>query len=337
MFRMKFVMFKKSLEQGAAPIYLFEGEEEYFKVRGEEMLREKFVAQPALDSASYEGADLKGAAMTALVAAAESFPFMSEKRLVKAVDFYPTEKEYETYLKRYFEDPQPSTILLIVNSAAAKGKGRDLKKAPNVTYVDCGRADEETVMRWIYTRFKREEIYADTEVCERVMRYCLADMSRVAGETEKLVAFAGRDGRLTAEDVDEIVYRDTDYRIYEMTGAISAGNYTKYASVMAELMAKGADEMNLLNGLCSYFRTLFEIAALRKSDADTAAALGMKEYAVKMSRRQASAFTPVRLKKCYASLNDALNGVKQGRLTPQGALLRANTDIFFGLKPNNRA
>lgn len=333
---MKFVLFKKSLEEGAAPIYLFEGEEEYFKVRGEEMLREKFVAEPSLDSAAYEGADMKGAAMTALVAAAQSFPFMSPKRLVKVTDFYPTEKEYAAYLKSYFEDPQPSTVLLIVNSAPAKGKGFDLKKAPNVTFVDCGRADEETVMRWIYTRFKREQIYADTEVCERVMRYCLADMSRVAGETEKLIAFAGRGGKLTLEDVDEIVYRDTDYKIYEMTGAISVGNYTKYASVMAELKAKGADEMNLLNGLCSYFRTLFEIAALKKSDADTAAMLGMKEYAVKMSRRQASAFTPIRLKKCYAFLNDAINGVKRGVLTPEGALLRANADIFFDLKPNNR-
>ena len=216
-------------------------------------------------------------------------------------------------------------------------QGFDLKKAPNVTFVDCGRADEETVMRWIYTRFKREQIYADTEVCERVMRYCLADMSRVAGETEKLVAYAGRGGKLTSDDVDAIVFRDTDYRIYEMTGAISAGNYTKYASVMAELKAKGADEMNLLNGLCSYFRSLFEIAAMKKSDAETAAALGMKEYAVKMSRRQAAAFTPISLKKCYTSLYRAIGSVKSGRLTPEGALLRANAEIFFDLKPNNRA
>ena len=175
---MKFVLFKKSLEEGAQPIYLFEGEEEYFKARGEEMLREKFIAEPSLDSAAYDGAEMKGAAMTALVAAAESFPFLSEKRLVKVTDFHPSEKEYNAYLKKYFENPQPSTVLLIVNGVPAKGKGFDLKKAPNVTFVDCGKADEETVMRWIYTRFKREQIYADTEVCERVMRYCLADPQR---------------------------------------------------------------------------------------------------------------------------------------------------------------
>lgn len=332
---MKFVLFKKSLEEGAAPIYLFEGEEEYFKKRGEEMLLEKFVAEPSLDFVAYDGSALKGGEMSAVAAAAQCFPFLSEKRIVKVSDFFPTEKEYETYLKGYFEDPQPSTVLLIVNSAKPKGKGFDLKKMPNVTYVDCSRADEETVMRWIFTRFKREGIAADAEVCERIMRYCLADMSRVAGETEKLVAFAGKGGRVTSDDVDEIVYRDTDYRIYEMTGAVSAGNYTKYASVMYELMSKGVDEMNLLNGLCSYFRTLFEIAALKKSDAETAAALGMKEYAVKMSRRQASAFSPSKLKECYFFLNRSIGEVKSGALTPQGALLRANTEIFFGLRANN--
>ncbi len=331
---MKFVLFKKSLEEGAAPVYLFEGEEEYFKARGEEMLREKFVREPSLDAASFEGADLKGANMTALVAAAESFPFMSEKRLVKVKDFYPTDKEYEMYLKKYFENPQPTTVLLIVNSSSSKGKGADLKKMPNVTFVDCARADEETVMRWIYTMFKRAEISADTEVCERVTRYCLADMSRVAGETEKLIAFAGRGGKITSADVDDIVYRDTDYKIYEMTGAASAGNFTKYNSIVCELLSKGLDEMNILNGLCSHFRTLFEIAALKKSDADTAAALGMKEYAVKMSRRQASSFPPQKLKDCYFSLFGAVNDVKNGRLTPEGALLRVNTEIFFGLAGN---
>ena len=43
---MKFVLFKNSLKEGAAPIYLFDGEEEYFKERGEEMLKERFLGEP---------------------------------------------------------------------------------------------------------------------------------------------------------------------------------------------------------------------------------------------------------------------------------------------------
>ena len=330
---MKFVLFKNSLKEGAAPIYLFDGEEEYFKERGEEMLKERFLGEPSLNYSAFHGETLKGAALTSLVAAAQSFPFMSEKRIVKVTDFYPTEKEYETYLKGYFENPSADTILLIVNSSRPKGKF-DLKKMPNVTYVDCGKADEETVLRWIYTQFRRAGVRADTDCCERVMHYCLGDMSRIAGETEKLIAYAGKGGAVSPEDVDAVVYKDAEYKTYEMTGAFGAGNYAKFLSVQRELMEKGADEGAVLNALCAYLRNLLEILLLKKSDAETARALGMNEYAVKMSRRQANAVGAARVRVCWEYVYAAISGVRSGELTAPAALLKVNAQLFYGEDAN---
>lgn len=330
---MKFVLFKNSLKEGAAPIYLFDGEEEYFKERGEEMLKERFLGEPSLNYSAFHGETLKGAALTSLVAAAQSFPFMSEKRIVKVTDFYPTEKEYETYLKGYFENPSADTVLLIVNSSRPKGKF-DLKKMPNVTYVDCGKADEETVLRWIYTQFRRAGVRADTDCCERVMHYCLGDMSRIAGETEKLIAYAGQGGAVSPEDVDAVVYKDAEYKTYEMTGAFGAGNYAKFLSVQRELMEKGADEGAVLNALCAYLRSLLEILLLKKSDAETARALGMNEYAVKMSRRQANAVGAARVRVCWEYVYAAISGVRSGELTAPAALLKVNAQLFYGEDAN---
>ena len=327
---MKFILFKSSLEEGAKPVYLFDGEEEYFKERGEAMLREKYLAEPTLDFSLFRGETLHGGALADLVAAAQSFPFVSEKRIVKVTDFYPTEREYEQYLQKYFADPQPSTILLIVNSAPPKGKPFDLKKAPGVTWVDCSKGDDETLLRWIYTRFKRAGVRADTECCERVLRYCLADMSRIAGETEKLIAYAGAGGAISAEDVDAVVYRDTAYKLYEMTNALELKNYAKYLSVQRELLEKGADEMTLLNTLCAYYRTLLEVLLVGKSDADTARLLGMKEYAVKVNRRCARRLGERRVRECWQEVFDSINAVKGGALTAQAALLRVNAFLFFG-------
>ena len=330
---MKFVLFKNSLKEGAAPIYLFDGEEEYFKERGEEMLKERFLGEPSLNYSAFHGEALKGAALSSLVAAAQSFPFMSEKRIVKVTDFYPTEKEYETYLKGYFENPSADTVLLIVNSSRPKGKF-DLKKMPNVTYVDCGKADEETVLRWIYTQFRRAGVRADTDCCERVMHYCLGDMSRIAGETEKLIAYAGKGGAVSPEDVDAVVYKDAEYKTYEMTGAFGAGNYAKFLSVQRELMEKGADEGAVLNALCAYLRNLLEILLLKKSDAETARALGMNEYAVKMSRRQANAVGAARVRVCWEYVYAAISGVRSGELTAPAALLKVNAQLFYGEDAN---
>ena len=81
------------------------------------MLKERFLGEPSLNYSAFQGESLKGAALASLVAAAESVPFLSEKRIVKVSGLYPSEKDYENYLKRYFEHPAESTILLIVNAA----------------------------------------------------------------------------------------------------------------------------------------------------------------------------------------------------------------------------
>ncbi len=328
---MKFVLFKKSLEEKVEPIYLFAGEEEYFKERGEAMLKERCLTEPALNFSVFAGEELKGGAITSLVAAAESFPFLSARRIVKVTNFYPTEREYDAYLKKYFENPQPTTILLIVNNAIeTKNKGIDWKKVPNVCFVDCSRGDEETLLRWIFTRMKRAGIQIDTECCERIMRYCLFDMTRIASETEKLIAYASDEKKISAEDVDAVVYRDSEYKVYEMSNAVGVKNYAKYLSVIGELLDKGMDEMGVLSALCAYFRSLFEIALLRKSDRETAQTLGMKEYAVKMSRRQVETWGVTRVQDCFQEIYTSINRVKSGEFSSKSALLHVNAYLFFG-------
>ena len=329
---MKFVLFKKSLDEGASPVYLFDGEEEYFKQRGEEMLKERYLGEPSLNYTVFQGSALKGGALSDLIAAARCVPFLSEKRIVKVVDLYPSEREYETYLRPYFQSPELSTILLIVNGG--KGKGFDLRKAAGVTRVDCSKADEEIVLRWIYTRFKRAGVHADTDTCARIFTYCLGDMSRVAGETEKLIAYAGEGGTVGVADVDAVVYQDTDYKIYEMTDALGGGNAGKYLSVLHELSEKGMDEGGVLNALLSYFRTLADVTLSRGTDAETASALGMKEFAVKMNRRRAAAFGKDRVLAAYRFIFGKLNAVRSGASTAQGALLAVNAYLLFGERKN---
>lgn len=332
---MKFVLFKKSLEEGAAPIYLFDGEEEFFKERGEEMLKSKFLREPSLNYTVFHGEALKGNQMSALISAARCVPFLSEKRIVKVTDFYPSEKEYELYLKEYFENPHKDAILLIVNSSLFKGKSFDLKKAPNATWVDCSRADEETVLRWIYTQFRRAGIAADTDCCERIMRYCLFDMARISGETEKLIAYASDTKQITWKDVDAVVYRDTEYKTYEMSNALGMKNYGKFISVQGELLAKGMDESSVLSALCLYYRGMFEILLLRKTDAETAKILGMKEYSVKMNRRQAESIGASRVRECFRCIHGALCAVRSGEMTASAALETVNAQLFFGGNANN--
>ena len=329
---MKYVDFKKFTdENGACPIYLFEGEEVYFRERGEALFKGRFLQEPTLDYSAFEGVSLKGDKMQALIDAVNTFPFVSERRVVKVTEFYPTEKEYESYLKGLFENPPASSILLILNSSKGKAGTASLAKKPNVTFVDCSRSDEETIKKWIYLTCKKAGVYADGITCGKLASYCVFDMSRIAMETEKLLGYCVSTGveRLTDEIVDALVYPDTEYKKYELSNALARKNYSAFMRILKDLLAHGYNETELLSTLASYFKSLYEVSISRGSDGEIATVLGLKEYAVKKNREQAAKFTKEELLEYYNAVFHAISTLKCGELTPAGALKFVTAKLFF--------
>lgn len=329
---MKYVDFKKFTdENGACPIYLFEGEEVYFREKGEALIKSRFLQEPTLDYSAFEGASLKGDKLSLLIDAVNSYPFMSERRVVKVTEFYPTEKEYEGYLKKLFEAPPTASILLIVNSSKGKAGTASLAKKPNVTFVDCSRSDEETIKKWIYLTCKRSGVYADGITCGKLAAYCIYDMSRISMETEKLLSYCLSMGldRLTDEIVDALVYPDTEYKKYELANALARKNYSAFMRILGDLLAHGYNETELLSSLASYFKTLYEVAISKGSDGEIAAALGLKEYAVKKNREQAAKFTKEQLLDFYNAVYGGISAIKCGELTPSAALKAVTAKLFF--------
>ena len=329
---MKYVDFKKFTdENGAQPIYLFEGEEVYFLEKGEELLKSRYLQEPTLDYASFDGSSLKGEKLRELTDALSCFPFVSEKRFVRVSELYPTEKDFETYLAAYFAQPSRDSILFIVNQGKGKAGTEALAKKANVTYVDCGRSDEETIKRWVYLTAKRAGVYADSVTCGKIASYCVFNMARIAKETEKLLGYcaATRLERITDELVNELVFPDAEYKIYELANALARKNYSEYMKIISDLSTRGFNETALLSSLASYFKTLYEVSVCKGGDKEVAAALGIKEYAAKKNREQASKFTKEQLLSLYEGVYSAISGIKCGDLTPSSALKSVTARLFF--------
>ena len=329
---MKYIDFKKFTEEnGAQPIYLFEGEEVYFREKGEALLKSLYLQEPTLDYTAFDANALKGEKMKALIDAVNSFPFVSTKRVVRVSEFYPTEKEFDVYLKDLFDHPPQDSILLISNSGKGKTGSAALAKKPNVTYVDCARSDEETIKKWIYVTCKRAGLYADGVTCGKLASYCVYDMARVAQETEKLLGYCAAVGatRLTDEIVEELVYPDAEYKIYELANALARKNYSTYMRVIKDLSTRGFNETSLLSSLASYFKGLYETSLCKGSDQEVAMALGIKEYAARKNREQAAKFGKDRLLQLYNAVYGAISDVKCGLVTPASALKTVTAKLFF--------
>ena len=182
MWTMKFTQLAKSLKEGLAPVYVIEGEEAYFRDSAVAAIRSACALQnPMLNDARYEGENLKGEGLAALVRDLWTLPFLDGRRLVRACEFYPTEREWEGVLKAYCAAPCPSTVFLIVNGGKKAGAAQLSRKA-GVVYVDCSREDEETLSRWLFGVARRAGLVMDADAAQLMVRYCARDAARMKAE-----------------------------------------------------------------------------------------------------------------------------------------------------------
>ena len=97
---MKFNEFKNGLEDGKEFfVYLFEGEDAFFRERALTLLKNKFVQEPDLNYLVL-GEEVE---LDRLLSSLNGFPFMSEKRLTAVREFYPKQDIFKKGLKEYLE------------------------------------------------------------------------------------------------------------------------------------------------------------------------------------------------------------------------------------------
>ncbi len=324
---MKFTELKDDIKNGRRGVYLFEGDDAYFRTSAEKIIKTAFLQMPELNYTSFDGDNLKGGAIADLTSAISVFPFMAACRVIKVSEFYPTDGDYEKYLKATIENFPDTALLMIVNSQSKKGC--DLKRKKGITYFDCNKADRETVARWAYLTMKKAGVSSSVEACEAIADYCVTDMARVSREVEKLIEW-GKGSLITKADVDELVYKDADYRVYQMTGAVARGDYSTFTEICRDLTVKGYDSNAVIASLLNYFKNLLTVLVSDKPQAELAAMLKMKDYALSKTRQQARAMGKDRLIRLIDGLYSLSACTKGGLITPSGALESAYAQVFFG-------
>ena len=311
---MQFTELKKSLETGEVfPVYILEGEDAYFRALSLETLKSALIKEPTLNVATFDGA---GFDMGEALASLTSMPFFSDYRMTVIKEFYPKADAIRGGLKEFLETPVKGSLLVIVNE-----KPHDaLKKFNSVCVVSCGTAEISVIARWIKATAGAASVKAEDSVCRIIAEYCLSDMTRVKNETEKLIAYVGENGEITKQAVDLLVYRDAEYKIYEMTDFIAKKKFDSAISVIEDMLAKGDTEAKIIAAIYNYFRRLLFVAISDKSNAQTAALLGIKEFAVKKAKEQAAAFKVRALKNAVDRLSDADYAVKSGKMNADDLL-----------------
>ena len=304
---LKYTEFKNGLVNGDEhPVYLFEGEDAFFRERGLSLLKNQFVTEPELNVVSLSS----DADVQELLASLNGYPFLSRKRLTILREFYPKQDFFKNGLKTYLENPSEVSVLAILNEKPCEA----LKKFDSVLAVDCKKADSSLLLKWIKAECSRYGVVIDGESAQTLAEYCLQDMTRIENETHKLIAYVGDGGTISLETVNAMVVRDTEYKIYEMTDYIAKKKFDKALDVIRDMMSKGETAQRILSSVYNYFRRLLHAGISGKTPQALAEGLGIKEYPAKKLIEQSALFKKRALKCAVDRLTEADFKIKSGRV-----------------------
>ncbi len=256
-----------------------------------------------------------------MVNAANTMPFMSDRRLVVLKDVDRMSAAEQSLLADYAKDPAPFTCLVL--TAKKINRGSRLYKAVSalngVAEYSAPKRNEypAEVSRMFAAHGKRAGLDAARVLVEAVG----LDLRRIDSEIDKVVSYVGDAGTVTASDVAAVVSEGAPVSVFAFLDALGARDASGAIRLLSRLLDGGESVHGVLAMSVRHVRALLGARALTDRQvrpSEMAPALGMAPWQVGKVVAQAENFTPaelsVALRAAAAVETEMKSGAVEGRI-----------------------
>jgi DNA polymerase III subunit delta len=262
------------------PVYLVKGDDPVLRAEATRNLIHELVGEgdPGLMVEEHEPGDEVDA--TAIADAAQTPPFLTDRRVVVARDITAYSSEALEPLLKYLEDPLPTTSLVLV----AGDKGRMSQKLANAVkkaghVVETGvPANKKGRGAWLADQLKGAPVKLDSGAAALVDQHLGEDLGRLSNLLEALGAAYGHGTRVTADDLKPFLGEAGSVPPWELTDAIDGGD-TALAVELLHRMLHGGDRhpLQLMATLHGHYARMLRLdGADVRDEGEAAQVLGMK-------------------------------------------------------------
>lgn len=306
-------------------VYVFEGDEEYIKEQAVKALCKRLLPE-GLEQMNLT--ELNHPAADELIAAAETLPVMTDKRVVLVREYAPltsgksTEEDDAERMIEYLPAASPFTCLVFLVKGRADGRKKlyaYCKKKQTV--VDFSPMTEPQAIDWIIRSMKALGKHMPRAVAERFLFSVGCDAALLKQEIEKLADFTGERGEVLAEDIRAVTVQSLECTVFQMVDAQVAGNYGEAFTLMYRVLEGGEDRMLILAMLLRQYRMLYQIRCLlweNVPQGELPSLLKIPPFAARRMQSQAMRYDKRHLKAVYDYLLDFEYRLKSGKLPQDG-------------------
>lgn len=244
-----------------APLYIISGEETYLKEYYLRQLREK-VVDPAFADFNLIEFEGKGLTVEQLNEAIDSYPAMSEKKLIIVSDFdlFKPPAGFSDVLPDILGD-LPEYVCLVFYYDVLEGKPDKRTKLyktleKTACFAEFSHQEERELVAWLERRARALGCSIAPEDASYMIFLCGNSMTNLAGEMEKAAAHTTT-GIIKKYNIDAVCSPVLDAVVFDLTDAITAGKFDRAVTLVGELIAQKNSEVMIFTTITRHIQRLY--------------------------------------------------------------------------------
>ncbi len=306
--------------------YLFYGAETYLLKEYETTLTKAILPEGA-EMMNHDIFEEKRATAAAIMDAAETFPFLNDKRLVtvRNSEFFQKSgrKEEGERLKEFLADLPESVCLLFIEEKVEKTSALYKAVVKHGLAVEFKKLTEKDLGTWIKKMCKDHGVQMSESVLGLFLQTVDHDMENIEGELLKLIAYKGEEPEVKAEDIRAVCTVSLEARVFDLVKAVAEKRPEKAVQIYRTLLSLKESPYMVLSLITRQFRFILETKLFSEQGLPNeviASKLEIRDFAVKEYLRQSKRFPAEVWKEAMKDCLDTDLNIKMGKAAEETAV-----------------
>lgn len=230
------------------PFYYLYGNEDYFLTSVKKSLLKSFDDDTKLNTKIYNKDNF---ALNDVIKYLGNMPFMNDKKLIifDNIDYFVKtrdEKEAKGIIEA-FNNSRDINIVLFLKFESDDKYAKNYDKnnlflkyfSENGIAVNTHKLDEDGLNKYVQNHFKKAGVEIDKLGIAYFIRTCGNNLNNLFNEADKLIGFIGDRKKIDKKDIDEIVTRNIDDKIYNLIDLYNANKKEEALRFYGDLLSEG--------------------------------------------------------------------------------------------------
>lgn len=306
-------------------LYLLHGPEEFTKEEALNQMIGKlgFGAYTELNCQIIDGAE---STVDEIIAASETLPFLSERRLVAVKNYNGlsgNKSDNEDTMKKYLQRVPESTCLVFLQKGTADKKRivyKAIQKYGEI--VEFPRLNQKDLVKWTRKRFRLHNKQISNIDLDYMLQQLGNNLLDIKNEVDKLAAYTGTENQISREAIDKLFIPSLEFTVFQFIDAVSEKQKGRALYQMDVLLEQGQSIL----GIISLIGRQLKIMLLCKSYEDMGYDLNqiknnltgephkIHPYSVQKGRQQSRNFAIEELRHLLDQCVELDYGIKNGKV-----------------------